>query len=376
MSPTPGNDKAGVDWRAVGYWGRSVFAVVLSATVLFGGGYFVYAKAHDAYITWRTTEDYIGEGTDKVEVLIPQGAGITQIGDLLTEEGVVRSTKAFRKAAQESGKADKLQAGRFSLKKELPAETAFAMLLDPKNVVRLKVTFPEGTTNAEQFNIVAKNDKYNLKLKTIEQAAAEVDKIDGLPKYAGGKLEGYLFPSTYQVAEPVKPRAIFNTQVAQFNKIADKISLEGRAADLKVKPGDIVTVASIVASEVSSVDDQPKVAAVIYNRLREGMKLEMDSTVHFAVGKIGKVTTTAEDRQIDSPYNTYRVAGLPPGPISNPGETALEAALNPADSSALYFVTVNPETGETKFADTLDQHNANVTQFQQWCQANADKKLC
>ncbi|WP_197512511.1 endolytic transglycosylase MltG [Tessaracoccus coleopterorum] len=131
-----------------------------------------------------------------------------------------------------------------------------------------------------------------------------------------------------------------------------------------------MTTASIIASEVTKPEDQPMVASVIYNRLAQGMMLEMDSTVHYAVGKSGKVTTTAEDRADPSPYNTYMHKGLPPGPISNPGRTALAAALNPADSDALFFVTVNPETGDTRFAATLEEHNANVALFRQWCSAN------
>ena len=115
---------------------------------------------------------------------------------------------------------------------------------------------------------------------------------------------------------------------------------------------------------------------MIYNRLEKGMKLEMDSTVHFAVGKSGKVTTTAEDRKSESPYNTYRHKGLPPGPISNPGETALEAALNPADTDAIFFVTVNLDTGETLFAATNEEHEANRRVFQQWCADNSDRGLC
>ncbi|HMS36337.1 MAG TPA: endolytic transglycosylase MltG [Arachnia sp.] len=374
------NDK--LDWHKIGYVARSAFAVLLSATILFGGGWFVYSKAHDAYMSWRTTDDYIGEGTDPVEVVIPPGSTPTQMGDILTEAGVVKSTKAFRKAAQESGQSDKLSYGRFRLLKELPAETAFQMLLDEKNQIRISVTFPEGTTMAEQFNIVetAKNKETGAKLVALtaadmEKAAKKPEKL-GLPKYAKDKLEGYLFPSTYVVAEPPSASALLKSQVTQFKKIAKKLSLEGRAEELKVKPADIVKIASIIAAEVPNADDQPKVAAVIYNRLEKGMKLEMDSTVHFAVGKSGKVTTTAEDRKSESPYNTYRHKGLPPGPISNPGETALEAALNPADTDAIFFVTVNLDTGETLFAATNEEHEANKKMLWAWCEANADRGLC
>ncbi len=374
------NDK--LDWHKIGYVARSAFAVLLSAAVLFGGGWFVYSKTHDVYIAWRTTDDYIGEGTDPVEVVIPPGSTPTQTGDILTEAGVVKSTKASSKAARESGQSEKLSYGRFRLLKELPAETAFQMLLNPKNQIRITITFPEGTTMAEQFDIVetAKNKDTGAKLVALtaadmEEAAKKPEKL-GLPKYAKDKLEGYLFPSTYVVAEPPSASALLKSQVKQFKKIAEKISLEGRASELKVKPADVVKIASIIAAEVPNADEQPMVAAVIYNRLEKGMKLEMDSTVHFAVGKSGRVTTTAEDRKSESPYNTYRHKGLPPGPISNPGQTALEAALNPADTDAIFFVTVDLDTGETLFAATNEEHEANRRVFQKWCADNSDRGLC
>lgn len=364
MSPAFTDNDGRLDWRKIGYHARSVFAVLLSLTVLVGGGWFVYSKAHDAYIAWRTTDDYIGDGAEEAQVLIPRGASLTQMGDLLTEAGVVRSTKAFRNAARESGQADKIQAGRYRLKKQLPAETVVAMLLDSKNLVLLEVVFPEGTTNAEQFDIIA--DKTGLSLEDIQAATVDTTQYP-LPAYANGALEGFLFPAKYQVAEPPVAAAVLSTQVKQFNTIAEKINLEGVAAESGLAPLDVVTTASIIASEVKKPADQPMVAAVIYNRLAAGMKLEMDSTVHFAVGKKGSVTTTAEERATDSPYNTYVYPGLPPGPISNPGQTALEAALSPADTDALYFVTVDLDTGETRFAATLPEHEANVKLFQQWC---------
>lgn len=112
------------------------------------------------------------------------------------------------------------------------------------------------------------------------------------------------------------------------------------------------------------------VSAVIHNRLATGMPLQMDSTVHYALQDFGKVTTTAEDRAVDSPYNTYRYTGLPPGAISNPGKAALAAASQPSDIDSLFFVTVDLDSGETRFASTLAEHEANVAVFQQWCQAN------
>ncbi|AQP47148.1 hypothetical protein BW730_06085 [Tessaracoccus aquimaris] len=160
------------------------------------------------------------------------------------------------------------------------------------------------------------------------------------------------------------------TQLKQYGNIAGKLDLVNRAKELGITPMQAVTTASIIAAEVPDKDDQPMVAAVIYNRIKKGMMLQMDSTVHYAVGKSGKVTTTAEDRANPSPYNTYVHTGFPPGPISNPGETALAAALQPAATDALFFVTVNPSTGDTRFAATEEEHQANVKLFQQWCSEN------
>ncbi|MBB1510036.1 endolytic transglycosylase MltG [Tessaracoccus sp. MC1756] len=363
-----------LNWRRLGYTARSAFAVLLSLAVLIGGGWFVYSKANDAYVSWRTAEDYMGEGKDDVQIVIPRGASITQIGEILREAGVIKSTRTFRQVATRSGESDQLQAGRFNLKKELPAETAFTMLLDPENVERLMVTFPEGTVSVRQWQIMERpaNSVIGLTYADMEAAAADPT-IYPLPGYANGQLEGFLFPSTYQVGEPAVASHLIATQVSQFNRVADKIKLEEGAQALGVTPRNIVTTASIIAAEVSSAKDQPMVARVIYNRINAGMPLQMDSTVHYAVQRWDTVTTTAEERQNPSPYNTYVHKGYPPGPISNPGESALLAALNPADTDALFFVTVNLDTGETKFAATLEEHQANQAEFQAWCQANTGR---
>ena len=368
MSPAFIDNDGRLDWRKVGYYARSAFAVLLSLSVLVGGGWFVYSKANEAYVSWRTADDY-PDNPEKVEVevTIPRGAGITQIGDILVEAEVVKTIKGFRKAAQESGESDKLQAGRYKLLKQIPAETAFQMLLDPDNVQHLSVVFPEGTPNVQQWAIM--RDKLGIDPEVIKAAAANTSYFE-LPEWANGHLEGFLFPAKYNVAEPPNPAWIMGTQVRTFNRQIERLSLVGRAEELGYTPLQVVTVASIVSREVARPSDQPMVAAVIYNRLKQDMPLQMDSTVHYALGDYGKVTTTAEDRENPSPYNTYKHKGLPPGPIANPGRTALEAALTPSVTDALYFVTVNLDTGDTRFAATLEEHNANVALFQEFCKTS------
>lgn len=362
-----------LNWRRLGYHARSAFAVLLSLAVLVGGGWFVYSKANDAYTAWRTADDYIGEGTEDVEVLIPRGASVTQMGEILLEAGVVKSPRTFRQVATRSGESDRLQAGRFKLRKELPAETALQMLLDPANAVRIMVTFPEGLAKERQWRLLDREANAKVGLTSADMAEAGALTYDTLPGYANGELEGFLFPSTYQVGEPAVASHLIGTQIGQFNRIAEKLQLEEGAAALGVSPRNIVTTASIIAAEVNNPDDQPMVARVIYNRINQGMPLQMDSTVHYALQDWTTVTTTAEQRANPSLYNTYLHTGYPPGPISNPGESALAAALTPAVTDALFFVTVDLDTGETKFAATLAEHEANVAQFQAWCQANTGR---
>lgn len=378
MSPKHADKEA--SWRRV----RNIFAVVLSLAVLVGGGLFVYSKVSGAYAEWRQDEDYAGEGTEAVEVVIPKGSSVTQTGEILAAAGVVRSPQVFRKAAEQSGRSEALSYGRFRLKKELPAAAAVEMLLDSDNEVKLWVTFPEGITQAEQAKIIstgiaAEDTKLSVDLDEVLAAYQDPSKYS-LPDWASEApeehpLEGFLFPSTYQVAEPVTPQEIIAGQVNQFNKIAEKHALPIKAQELDRSPLEVLITASIIEGEVRDPDYQPMVAAVIYNRLEQGMKLQMDSTVHYAVGKTGRVATSAQDRESESPYNTYRHTGLPPGPINNPGETAIQAALNPADTDALYFVTVNLETGETKFANTYEEHKRNVAEWQAWC-SSSGSNLC
>jgi UPF0755 protein len=155
--------------------------------------------------------------------------------------------------------------------------------------------------------------------------------------------------------------------VDRFEESADELGLKAGAADLGVSPHDVVVVASLIQAEARFDKDFAKVSRVIYNRLAKDMPLQFDSTVHYAVGKDGSVGTSDSDRNVDSPYNTYEVTGLPPTPIDSPGAKALRAALEPAAGDWLYFVTTNPDTGETKFAESYREHLRNKAEFDQWC---------
>lgn len=359
------------NWRKIGYHARSAFAVLLSLAVLVGGGMFVYNKVEESWVSWRTEDDFIGDGGDEVTIVVPMGASVTQIGDVLMDAGVIKSTATFRKVASKNPDSASLQAGRYTLLTELPAEKALEMMLDPENLAVIRVTLPEGFTIGRQWTYIENQlAEQGVELTRDDlNAGAQPGELD-LPLWARGKMEGFMFPDTYQVGEPVNAVRIFQTQVARFKEVTEAIGFEDGAKAIGMDPFDVLTIASIIEREVNQEEYRPMVAAVIHNRLERGMPLQMDSTIHYALQDFSKVTTTAEDRDVDSPYNTYKNTGLPPGAISNPGKAAMDAASHPADIGSLFFVTVDLDTGETRFADTLEEHEANVAVFQQWCSAN------
>lgn len=368
MSPAFVDNDAKFNWRKFGYHARSAFAVLLALFVLVGGGWFVFDKARDTWVSWRAEEDFVGEGREEVVLFIPKDSSATDIGNILVSNGVIKSATTFRKVARNNPTA-KLDWGRYRFRTEIPAKTALDMMQDPDNRVALRVRIKEGKPNVEQWKDLG--EELGLSIEQLQEAAASPEL--GLPSWANGNAEGFLFPDTYEVAEPVSALAVLQQQVAQFNKVAGAVELEAAAAALGVSPYEVLIVASMVEREAARDEDRAMVARVVYNRLAADMPLQFDSTVHYAVGDFTRVTTQEEDRAVDSPYNTYMYKGLPPGPISNPGKAALEAALRPAEHNYLFFTTVDLDTKETRFAETAAEHDKNVALFQAWCQAHTGR---
>ncbi|MET7335784.1 endolytic transglycosylase MltG [Nonomuraea sp. NPDC005650] len=219
-----------------------------------------------------------------------------------------------------------------------------------------KVTINEGWRVSLLFD--------NLSRVTGEPAesfarAAEDGRALGLPPYAKGRLEGFAHPGTYRFADSATPAEILTAMVARFRETADELGLASRRAPL-----DVVIIASLVQAESPTEADMPKVARVIHNRLARGMLLHLDSTVLYGLGEY-RGNVTVEDTKLRSPYNTYRHRGLPPGPISNPGEAALKAALHPAAGSWLYFVATDPKRGTLEFATSGKEYAELVERARQ-----------
>jgi len=346
--------------RGVGY-----LAVLVALAVLGGGAFLVFNVGADALKErFRPPEDYSGAGTGSVLVEVKEGDAASDIADTLFALDVVKSREAFTEAAKAEPASLGIQVGVYEMKKQMSATAALDILIEPDNMLQNTVAFPEGWTVEQIVAQLAKNSDFSA--KQYNKVLAQPESI-GLPSYAGGSPEGYLFPATYQVLPNSTPRDILTMMVERYQEAATELDLEAEAEALGISAQEAMTVASLIQAEARFDKDFAKVSRVIYNRLAEPMALQFDSTVHYAVGKDGGVGTSDEDRDIDSPYNTYKYAGLPPTPILAPGEQAIDAALNPVEGPWLYFVTTNPDSGETKFAEGYREHLRNKAEFDAWC---------
>jgi peptidoglycan lytic transglycosylase G len=338
---------------------RSLLAIVVTFVVVVGGIGGAYLGLAPLVRQLTEPNDYTGTGTGTATVKIPDGASGRDIARVLTEAGVTKTPVAFIDAAKKDTRSGRIQPGTYELHRQMSGVSALALLLDPKSRSRITLTVPEGRRAIEIYSELQQKLGFSRAELT---KAAKADDL-GLPRAAHGRVEGYLFPATYDFQPDVTPEEALQAMVERGKATFDELGIP----DTQLH--DVVVKASIVQAEAGRKEYMGKVARVLDNRLDQGMKLQLDSTVSYATGKF-EITTTPKDRASTSPYNTYRYAGLPPGPISNPGEDALRAALEPADGQWLFFVTVNPKTGETKFADTAAQHSRYVDEFRAWLRAN------
>ncbi|MGW0810119.1 endolytic transglycosylase MltG [Nonomuraea sp. NPDC002799] len=334
-----------------------LLAFVVLAGIIGGGGYYGYLWLSDALVP----DDYSGQGSGEVVVEIKDGQSASDVALELERQGVVASAKAFTNAIANANMSDKLQPGEYQLRKNMSAAAAVAQLV-PNNRLLETVTIKEGLRLSDTLTTLAKETKKPIKEFTA--AAKDVGELD-LPPYAKGKLEGYAFPATYEFQPKTTPSQMLAAMVKRFNQTAERTDLEAGAKELGRTPHDIIVIASIIQAEAGRHEDMPKISRVIYNRLTHEpeMKLAMDSTVMYALNKYGTAATFAETH-IKHPYNTYERIGLPPGPIANPGDHAIEAALNPAKGSWLFFVATDPKSPVTKFATTDAERQALLAEYE------------
>ena len=317
------------------------------------------AAAAAFYVSRSIDAAYQGFTGAEQLVEIPPGTGTAAIGRRLVEAGIVRDEMTLRLALWWSGQSRGLQAGEYRFDRAVSPREVVARLARG-DVYARRLTFPEGLTIAEMAHI------YEMrgfgKAPEFVAAAGNGPLIRDLDPLATD-LEGYLFPDTYPIPRGFPASQLIRSMVDRFRAVYTS-DLQASAADQGFTTRQVVALASLVEKETGKADERPVVAAVYRNRLRIGMGLQADPTVVYALRREGRYTGNIrrQDLQMDSPYNTYRHAGLPPGPIASPGKASLEAALMPATVPYLYFVSRND--GSHVFAETLDQHNRNVREFQ------------
>jgi UPF0755 protein len=323
---------------------------------------------------FSSAEDYPGPGTEEISYEVKAGDTATDIGRGLKAAGVVASVDAFIEAAQSEPKSSSIQAGFYPLRKEMKASDALSVLVDPANMVTTSITIPEGLRVADVVDKLVEATEF--KKAAFEKALQDPAAL-GLPAYANGNPEGYLFPATYQFGPEEQPADMLHDMVVRWQQAATDNDLEAGAEALGYSPHEIMTIASLIEAEGRG-KYRVKISRVIYNRLEIDPNpaagyLQIDATVNYALNRSLVAVPSSEDLEVDSPYNTYENKGLPPGPIEAPGDDAIQAALHPADGPWFFYVTVNLDTGETKFTDDYDTFLDYKQELQDYCETQSDR---
>lgn len=323
--------------------------------VLIAGG----VTAVAVYMVNRIQEPYKGFPEPEKFVEIPSGTGAAEIRRRLVDAGVVSNELAFRAALMWTGQSRALKAGEYRFDRPMSAVDVVEKLARG-DVYGHPITFPEGLTIREMAEIVEARG-FGTADEFIK-ATGDASLVNDLDP-AAKDLEGYLFPETYTLPRGTPVTKLVSLMVDRFR--TTYTAVEGkRSAEADLSTRQIVTLASLVEKETGKAEERPLVSAVYRNRLNKNMAMQADPTVVYALVKAGTYDGNIRKRDLDfdSPYNTYKYPGLPPGPIASPGRAALEAALAPANVGYLYFVSRND--GSHAFAETLTEHNANVQEYQ------------
>ena len=343
---------------------RRLIVLLVALALVVGTGAVALKVLWPVVTGLSASNDYTGSGSGAVSVVVHSGDTSQTIGTDLLKAGVVKTAAAFDDAAGGNPQSGSIQPGTYALHAKMSAASALATLLNPAKRTVPTVTIREGLWTSEIIGALAAATGRPL---VDYEVAMRNPALLGLPAAAKGKVDGYLFPSTYEFAADATAAEQLQTMVAKSLQELHKLRVTPHTMQR------VLTIASIVEAEASAGPDRPKVARVIENRLARPMRLQLDTTVSFIWHRRGKAGTTRAERASRSPYNTYLVAGLPPGPIDSPGLSAMAAAVNPTPGPWFYFVAVNPDTGETRFAVDAAAHAANVKLFLTWCSTHPGK---
>jgi len=313
-----------------------------------------------AWLLWSTYQPGKGEGSGRVVVKVPRGATVSEIGDLLADRGVIDSSFFFKLRAKLSGGASDIKSGTFTLREDMSYGAALdALSRTPPPPPVIRITIPEGKSRGETAPI-ARQAGLRGDYAAASRSYASFDaRRYGAPK--GATLEGFLFPATYELRRGSTARDLVRQQLVAFRQSIARVDLRyARSKNLTVF--DVLTIASMVEREVAVARERPLVAAVIYNRLRDGMNLGIDATLRFALHNWTEPLKVSELGS-STPYNTRNHAGLPPGPIGNPGLASIEAAAHPAKVPYLFYVVKPGTCGEHAFSATDAQFERDVQRY-------------
>lgn len=352
---------------------RNGVACLVVSLVLVGG---LGGVSYVGYTFWKkqfgAPADYAGTGTGpQVEVEIPEGALGYDIANILRKKGVIKSSEAFVSAQNADPEGKSIQAGVYLLNQEMSAANAVRTMLDPKS--QNIFVIPEGTRNVTVYAKI--DERLELEKGTTAKVAKTRAESLGLPDWVADNpdvkdpLEGFLYPAAYPLAKGSKPEDALKRMVARANKEYETVDWEATARKHDLDgPWQVLTVASLVQAEGLTHDDFRKMAEVVYNRLEPdntitNRKLEFDSAFNYLNNQSKIKISTREIRSNSDPYNTYYHAGLPPGPISNPGMDAIKASLNPTSNGWMFFISLDGK--KTDFTKTVDEHEKLNDKFKE-----------
>lgn len=336
---------------------KGVFLVCL-LVMLALGGHLLYTKIPYLITEINSgTKNLQSQGRQDVIVTIPKGASLSEVGEILQNNGIISSKLIFKLVAFIRGEQRNVKAGDYLLKTSSDAGEVLDLLITGKTLV-FSVTVPEGYN---VFQIAELMDQKGLASRKDFLAATQDDELIKELGLESCSLEGVLFPDTYLVrpSEKGSAKALIRKMVARFKQIYD-LNVRDIAEKNGWSQAQVLTLASLIEKEAKA-NEHALVSAVFHNRLRKNMKLQSDPTVIYGIKPMGSRITRA-DLERKHPYNTYQISGLPPGPIANPGKDSLIAAVNPADVDYLYFVSKND--GTHQFSSNLAEHNKWVNLYQ------------
>jgi len=342
---------------------KSIVAISTAVTVLIAflvGGFLVLkdpvTDAWDSLIARITVEDYAGAGNGTTVIVIEDGDNGEDVARKLLAADVIKSFDAIYRPMLRVELT--LYPGHYQFPKQIPGAEALRILIEGGNRIFSTVTIPEGYQIAQIVPLLSEE----LSIPA-EELYSEIDRANEL--YPGPTLEGYLFPATYEFDPDANAETVVKAMLRKTEQVFKKLGLDVE------KSLEIVTLASIIQEEAKNREDFYKVANVFHNRLKKGMLLQTDPTVKYYYQ--GSITSFQQGiADTSNPYNTYVYPGLPPGPISSPGELALDAALNPVEGDYLFFVTIDLRTGETVFSKTLREHEKAVELYRKWLRDNPE----